>query len=253
MSELLGKAYIRAATGPVAANGFRKTGIVPFNRFVFTDVDFAPADVTDIPLLQTITPNYPESDDEGPFLGFDDEVLRTHGIITTQSSPSRKIDSLQPKPPSASSNPQPEPLKPLNSHPLPPMVSIPSTLISEFNVSPLMIRLLPKSSRRKTVSNRKTEKSAIVTSSPHRGALKVLQANKDIKLISKQKRSSKANTEKGGKRGRKNDRENLPQDTLCFYCGAMFSSSFNGDGWNQCHRCHSWMHSCTQVTCSCSE
>nr|XP_029713551.1 tigger transposable element-derived protein 6-like [Aedes albopictus] len=50
LSELFGKAYLRSTSASVAVNGFRKTGIAPFNRYVFTDDDFAPADVSDIPL-----------------------------------------------------------------------------------------------------------------------------------------------------------------------------------------------------------
>ncbi|XP_055636997.1 uncharacterized protein LOC129775858 isoform X2 [Toxorhynchites rutilus septentrionalis] len=48
ISELFGLAYIQAANAATAKNGFSATGIVPLNRFVFTDKDFAPADVTDV-------------------------------------------------------------------------------------------------------------------------------------------------------------------------------------------------------------
>ncbi|KAI4453984.1 hypothetical protein MML48_scaffold00007257 [Holotrichia oblita] len=39
--ELLGKAYVRCATAEIAINGFRKSGILPFNRHIFRDHDFA--------------------------------------------------------------------------------------------------------------------------------------------------------------------------------------------------------------------
>lgn len=41
LAEIFGTAYQRAATMSVAANGFRKTGLVPLNRHAFTDEDFA--------------------------------------------------------------------------------------------------------------------------------------------------------------------------------------------------------------------
>lgn len=45
VAQLLGEAYPRAAVMANAMNGFRKTGIWPVDRNVFSDVDFAPADV----------------------------------------------------------------------------------------------------------------------------------------------------------------------------------------------------------------
>ena len=45
---LFGGAYLKAATTITAVNGFRKTGIVPFNPAVFNDADFAGSHPTDI-------------------------------------------------------------------------------------------------------------------------------------------------------------------------------------------------------------
>lgn len=41
IGELLGKAYLKAATAEVSAHGFRKSGIYPCNRYIFHDYDFA--------------------------------------------------------------------------------------------------------------------------------------------------------------------------------------------------------------------
>ena len=48
ISELFGKAYLQAATTKTAVNGFRATGIWPFNSTLFTDVNFAAARPTDM-------------------------------------------------------------------------------------------------------------------------------------------------------------------------------------------------------------
>ncbi|XP_062537025.1 tigger transposable element-derived protein 6-like [Armigeres subalbatus] len=48
-SALFGEAYLKTATASVAQSGFKATGIVPFNQFIFTAADFAPSDVTDVP------------------------------------------------------------------------------------------------------------------------------------------------------------------------------------------------------------
>lgn len=258
ISTLLGKAYLRAASVSVAVNGFRKTGIAPFNRFVFSDADFAPAEVTDIPVVQPTIPNYPDSENEGPFLGFDIDLLESLAFIpikeSTLTKVSNEVDSDH-ETPNPSSNLQPLSLESLDrtvtSHPTPPVVPTPSTHSSSFKISPATVRPLPKSNRRKIASTRKSEKSSIITSSPHRSALKVLQANKDIKNLKKMKRISKTQAEKGRKRV--SAKENFPQDTLCSYCGDQFSASTAGDGWNQCHRCHSWVHNCTDVMCSCND
>nr|CAH7759019.1 unnamed protein product [Callosobruchus chinensis] len=45
VAQLLGEAYARAAVIANAMNGFRRTGIWPVDRNVFSDADFIPADV----------------------------------------------------------------------------------------------------------------------------------------------------------------------------------------------------------------
>lgn len=49
VSRLLGEAFLNAAVPTIAVKGFRKCGIVPINRDVFSDLDFAAALTTDIP------------------------------------------------------------------------------------------------------------------------------------------------------------------------------------------------------------
>ena len=46
VAELFGNAYKRAATTETAASGFRKTGIFPCNRDIFTPYDFAASEIT---------------------------------------------------------------------------------------------------------------------------------------------------------------------------------------------------------------
>jgi len=47
IAELFGIAYGKAATTANAVSGFRKTGKIPFNPDIFSDVDFVAASVTE--------------------------------------------------------------------------------------------------------------------------------------------------------------------------------------------------------------
>ena len=48
IAALFGGAYLKAAAAITAVNGFRKTGIVPFNPAIFNDADFAGSNPTEI-------------------------------------------------------------------------------------------------------------------------------------------------------------------------------------------------------------
>ena len=55
VGELFGTAYGKAATVQNAQSGFKKSGIYPFDRNIFTDEDFAAADATDRPYVTPTT------------------------------------------------------------------------------------------------------------------------------------------------------------------------------------------------------
>ena len=48
MPELFRSGYLRAASALTAVNGFKKTGIWPINRNVFTEAEFASAAPTNV-------------------------------------------------------------------------------------------------------------------------------------------------------------------------------------------------------------
>lgn len=54
LAELIGTAFTRAMTPTNIINSFKKTGIHPFDRDIFTDEDFLPSTVTDRPNPNTI-------------------------------------------------------------------------------------------------------------------------------------------------------------------------------------------------------
>jgi hypothetical protein len=55
VAEIFGKAFIETSTMATAVNGFKKCGIWPYDPTVFSETDFAPSLVTDIPLTQPLS------------------------------------------------------------------------------------------------------------------------------------------------------------------------------------------------------
>lgn len=194
VSSLLGTAFMETASTAVAVNGFQKTGISPFNKFIFNDDDFAPADVTDIPLVNEATVStapeaYPATnsdEDEADFYGFEHfemqlpeyfgskhpanlpELSQTnHEEASSTPLESRKVPF---KPPETAS-----PVAPLEIRMAPsmtPETAAPASLEKAkpktpaihntkqriqtgFDVSPAMILPLPKVDARKTPTGRK--------------------------------------------------------------------------------------------------
>jgi len=71
VSGLINVAYGKAATAGIAINGFRQTGIVPFNPDIFPDHLYAPADVTDQPEASVAVPEVQSSPVEAHLIEVD--------------------------------------------------------------------------------------------------------------------------------------------------------------------------------------
>ena len=57
VGAFIGEAYQKAMTPMTITNSFRKAGIFPFDRTVFTEIDFLPSTVTDRPHKEDINLN----------------------------------------------------------------------------------------------------------------------------------------------------------------------------------------------------
>lgn len=256
VSELFGKAFLASATSTTAINGFMKTGIVPLNRFVFGEDDFAAADVSDVPLvtegesadMPDVSP-IPENEPvdvssvpsttggartdvqiTNPFFGFDE----------CQIGPSPSGQVIDGKIPMAETT---EGAK--WSTPVKATTQIP--VQSAFKISPSEINPLPKMASRKRNIRSKKEKAANITSSPNRNLLKASMANKDINELQKQKR--KASKGKAERSSKKRKMDLLVQDSLCDKCGCCFMLSSDGENWNKCTECDKWYHLCDGANC----
>lgn len=161
ISSLLGDAFGKAATMSNAISGFQKTGIHPFNRFIFKD-EFAPSKVTDVSTLSG--PSVNDCDFEPSFFGFDETdreieeniIPMEHSLVqATVWNESILEQSICSKEKSNTEG---------------------------FNIKPATIRPLPKVKGRQ-ISKRRKEKASKLTDEAYCRALKVSQANKHILTV----------------------------------------------------------------------
>ena len=252
------EAFPLAVTATNAIAGFTCTGISPFNRKIFTAVDFAPSSVTDRPLLQsdneieqslveadptTETDNPPEP---GPNNQLDDHS--TSSNIGTDDANESLIATTADQ---SSTSPQPGP----------------SGLQQNHSFSPQNIRPLPQAGPRSaTRRGGKKRKSAILTDTPEKNAIEEEynqrnKVKKSIKLTTKGNKQKLPSTKAKGKakqtkklprkKGKKDlsienssDEEN---DCFCLVCHDLYSNSLPNEKWVQCIECKNWSHAaCTK-------
>lgn len=249
ISGLVGEAFLKTAVPITAVNAFKKTGIVPFNRYIFNDTDFAPSMVTDLPM--------DDDDSDGPFLGFEDEIGESSSAQPSTKNPQlNDVATSSSQQSTSQGNPGSQEITnvdPCRS------ATVQPTTGKAFNVSPDEIHPLPKTRTRKLTRKRRSGKTAIITESPYRNELQKASAAKDIASLQKDRRkrlisSSKAASEtpkrgRGRPKGTTIKRGNILQDSLCEFCGDVFSASEEGCGWQKCPDCNTWFHDCNGVNC----
>lgn len=227
VSELMCEAFVKAASVSVAISGFRKTGIWPYNREIFSDVDFAPSEVTDQPETVTVTLITLTT----PMVMNDSTVQQ----VTLPITPTENQQCMEELPITVSAG---------QDYPVPEPVSDTSPN-SSFNVAPADILPLPKMSvRRATKRKCKSEKAVEITTEDYRQDLATAEATKTIKAIKKDRKPPK-------KRVKNQRLQEINEDTLCELCGECFSSTTDGSGWKKCPVCLKWFHAgCSDGVCS---
>lgn len=220
-------------------SGFEATGIMPFNRNIFTDSDFLSSSVTDRPLR--------EIDQFQPSSTIDISSTQTNSHDSPRGQPEGNANEMESIPSTSSG------------------INVPIALL----VSPQDIRPYPKAGDRK-VSNKgkKPMKSAILTSTPVKEQLEVAAREKEKKKVEKLERARKklckslgfeskqskdkkvlASNEKKKKqipkKRIKKERESESEDdedTLCLVCLKPYLQSKPGQDWIQCISCKKWAH-----------
>jgi len=261
VSRLLGEAFLLAATPTIAVKGFRKCGIVPINRNVFTELDFAPATTTEIP--NPITS--PSEDHQQESRGQQNSHAET--VLPRPSTSSAMISLPMPNKPT--STPVSQPTKE-NVPVAPADTTTPSTSTSDstsfvmpctsFSVSPQSIIPIPKVNIVKRQTKRKKGSATVLTSSPYKAELVAAKEEKEEKERQK-KIKLELKKEKGVVKKQQNrkqvcektktkpvyqklfrDSDSDTSDVDCLFCGSYFSKSKDKEGWIRCSGCHQWAH-----------
>ncbi|XP_011136537.2 uncharacterized protein LOC105181464 [Harpegnathos saltator] len=204
--------------------GFRKTGIYPYNRDLFTELDFAPAFVTDrpnpenstkaevVPIRNINTPeneapplsppiiNEPPVESVEPFNIHAARVTQQQAMNIRQQSlvPGTKQENIilgsetlttPPRRDSSVSIQQISPKPSTSAQPIPPLTHRPENVASPsapLVFTPEAVRPLPKAPPRKTNRGRKTRKSTIYTDTPEKEKIRKEHENRLKRTKAKQ-------------------------------------------------------------------
>jgi hypothetical protein len=243
------EAFPLSVTDRNSIAGFTYTGISPFNRNIFTAIDYAPSSVTDRPIQvnSEIRPNdLLTSFDATSSIQIDPDTpvddLPTSSVQTDQRTDSNDLSNQSYNQRPNSPVPGPSGLQQANSS-------------QPFNFTPTDLRPLPQAGPRNiTNKGRKKRKTAILTDTPEKNAIEeeYQQRNKAKKRIlqpdtGKGKKKLISTKRKGkGKKTTKaaNGKENKSDDEDCFclVCLETFSNSRPNEKWIQCMECKMWSH-----------
>lgn len=227
---LVQKALPLAATSSNIQAGFRCSGIYPFNRFIFADHEFAPAEVTDRPLQE---PDDLPQNGTGPPLG---DLTPPSGVSPVLHASPRPVNSTSLTRMMAD-NETNEDLH----------VPGPSKPRSSSIISPKELRPFPKAKFDKPKrKGRATLKSAIWTDTPEKKQLEERKQKKVPANVPKRNLTKHVNTKKP-KLGPIPDSDTEDDEYFCLVCMETWTDSVHGEQWVQCVSCKLWSHEkCTK-------
>ncbi|XP_071635524.1 uncharacterized protein [Temnothorax longispinosus] len=186
IAGLVNTAFTKVARLDIAQNGFRCTGIQPFDRDIFSDLDFLGSALTDIPLAE-------------------DQANQSTTQASSHTVPENETELSTSALPETSATLQME---------------IPSTSANVEKVNDMLKILSPlpdASKKRLTVRKRRTQKSQILTSSPYKNEL--VAKTKDPKKMPKITKNIKNLLKKKNPTPKPRPEH---QETECIICGETF-------------------------------
>lgn len=225
IGELLSIAYFKAATVGNAVNGFRHTGIEPYNPLVFDDHDFAAAKTTDKDLIR------PTSIDEAD-------------VSTNQAMPLKPTETLNELGESEDTE--------LGAGVDLAEMSENCVYDGKNNVKSIFdFKPLPKGKQTNKPQNRQKQSSSVITSTP----VKIKLEQKEIEKAEKEELKKKRKELRASKVAKKlkfQPSAKLPKrlteastskdsDVKCPACEEKYEDPPKEE-WIQCARCHEWWH-----------
>lgn len=252
LSGLFNDAYSTTANIQKAQNSFRAAGIYPFNPDIFQDVDFAPSQVTDVPMETQINEN-----DEVNFLREQDYNERAPCVEVDENYPPH---CTPPSSPILTPNISDMDIICEDGVVIPVTPGPSKETERELNKSvPVSIILpLPKLSEKPNRSRNRSQKSEVLSSTPFKNLLQETQKTKENKLNKKAENvKKKLPLSKCDASGQKKRQSRKGEDAVCPGCGELYSVS--EEDWIKCSECDKWWHeSCTtyvmgKFTCFCCQ
>ena len=225
VAEIFAKAYSVAANYGNTASAFAKTGINPFNPDIFTDADYVPADVTDMPEVSTVSGAAESSSTMPPTDPDFSSLLPMPKHQARVSQRKRKVAHAM----IATSSPFKQQLKEVQD---------------KKNVKMLNMQ------ERK----RKREEKQKITEKGRRECktkVRKVQAKGDSNKANSSdvKKSTRRNCDKSKKKPNKNTTHEK-DSANCGSCGDVYGDMHGkkpDEDWLQCARCYSWFHeSCAE-------
>ncbi|CAD6230309.1 GSCOCG00006748001-RA-CDS [Cotesia congregata] len=227
-----------ATTATNITNGFKKSGIYPFNSNIFTEEDFSPAFVTDRPEPAHVERQQLEQQPDTSDLTASSQPDASNSAVTSQPDENDSTVTGQLDATDSAATSQPD-----ISHPTATSQSSTMAVVSTPVFSPEVVRPYPKAGPRKmSRAGRRKRKSAVLTDTPEKNALEEEQSKKKVKKVEKPK--TKVTVTKKKKRvSKKILKSDSEEDEYnCLVCHEPFYKSIPGENWIQCQICKQWSH-----------